>query len=819
MTLTYLIAGFGFPLLLCVICLGLGLLARAIAGALRPVLVLPIGLAAAYVISTLLTWPSATATLAGPAILVLAVVGLVLRRGDLAAGWRQLRGPRRDVGLWLWPALGALGAFLVVAAPELLAGMPTFSGYAHIVDIAHQFDLGAHLAADGRALPAGYLATPYHSAYDQVVGIFLATGYPAGGQGLLGALAQTIGVDQVWLWQTFLAFVAAMGALSAYRLANWVVPWRPLCALAGAIALQGNLLYGYALAGGIKELSSTVFLLGTAAVLAEGREVLTPPRRPLLLALPVSAAFAAFNLTILPWLAVLLAGVFVSMLALALWRRRGRPEITRLVLGWVEAGLLTAAMSAASIQVAAKLAPTVGSASNLGLGNLAVPIPAQAASGIWVTDDIRYALMHTDLTHVMTVVVLVLAAIGVIVAAVKLRLSLAWLAPAGGIALIYVFSKFPPWVEFKADTMTTPIPLLLAFVGCGAVLMARRLGPARWLGGAGAAAVAATVLYGNALAYHSTTLAPYERLHEAQVIGRKFAGQGPTLAPQFDEYNEYFFRNMDEIGLPDVTYLVARPGIFAAGQQIYTVDIDQLDPNYIQYFKLLVLRRSPTESRPPSDFTLAMRTTYYEVWRRTGDPKSVLAHEPLSGSPTERTPALCRYLTAESKAVKATRMAYVLTPPSVVLFPASFVGSPTLQSTSVAFIANGPARATAHFTVPSGGRWQLWLGGSIGRPVTVDLDGRRVGDVSYQPSYLGQYAPVTTLQLPAGAHTVTLVRGGGNLHPGSGNGIDDSNRTVGPVIAVDGALQAEQPLRTAPISQLPALCRARVGYDWIELLR
>jgi hypothetical protein len=223
MTGTFLVAVLGFPLLLIVTCLGLGLLARAVAGELRAVLVLPIGLAGTYVISTLLTWPSATATLAGPAVAVLAVAGLIIGRVDLRAGLQRLRS-RKRVGEWLWPTLAALVAFVVVAAPELFSGVPTFSGYGHIVDIAHQFDLGAHLADDGRAIPAGYLATPYHSAYDQVVGGFLETGYPAGGQGLLGALAQLIGIDQAWLWQTFLAVVAA-------RCAPWPArsPCRATC--------------------------------------------------------------------------------------------------------------------------------------------------------------------------------------------------------------------------------------------------------------------------------------------------------------------------------------------------------------------------------------------------------------------------------------------------------------------------------------------------------------------------------------------------------------------------------------------------------------
>ena len=46
-------------------------------------------------------------------------------------------------------------------------------------------------------------------------------------------------------------------------------------------------------------------------------------------------------------------------------------------------------------------------------------------------------------------------------------------------------------------------------------------------GGVAAVAIAAGVLWSNALAYNEVSLAPRGQLHELETIGRDFAGQGP----------------------------------------------------------------------------------------------------------------------------------------------------------------------------------------------------------------------------------------------------------------------------------------------------
>src|SRR5438093_13702470 len=109
--MSLLLAWVVFPLVLGVLALGCGLLLDRIAGTALPgVLLLPVGLAVIIVAAQLATLTDATAELAMPLVVVLALAGLAIGRP-----WRGLRLDR-------WAIAGALGAFAVFAAPVVLSG-------------------------------------------------------------------------------------------------------------------------------------------------------------------------------------------------------------------------------------------------------------------------------------------------------------------------------------------------------------------------------------------------------------------------------------------------------------------------------------------------------------------------------------------------------------------------------------------------------------------------------------------------------------------------------------------------------------------------
>ena len=115
---------------------------------------------------------------------------------------------------------------------------------------------------------------------------------------------------------------------------------------------------------------------------------------------------------------------------------------------------------------------------------------------------------------------------------------------AAPIALAYYKAHSTAWLQFKSFTITGVFVLTLAFAGACALRESRRRGVSL-LGWLAAAVIAGGVLYGNAITYHDTTLAPAARYYDLAAIGKRYAGQGPTLFPGFDEYAEYFLREED----------------------------------------------------------------------------------------------------------------------------------------------------------------------------------------------------------------------------------------------------------------------------------
>ena len=211
-------------------------------------LVLPVGLAVVILAGELATLWDATAELAGPLVIALAVVGLLL-----APPW-----PLRS---WGWPAGAAAGAFAAYAAPVVLSGQATFAGYIKLDDTATYFAMTDRVMSHARSL-AGLAP----STYEATLATTLKTGYPTGSLMPLGVGHQLTSYDVAWLFQPYLAFLAAMLALSLYAVLELAIPSRAWRGGAAFFAAQPAILFGYALWGGIKEVSGA-YLLALISVL------------------------------------------------------------------------------------------------------------------------------------------------------------------------------------------------------------------------------------------------------------------------------------------------------------------------------------------------------------------------------------------------------------------------------------------------------------------------------------------------------------------------------------------------------------------------
>jgi hypothetical protein len=187
------------------------------------------------------------------------------------------------------------------------------------------------------------------------------------------------------------------------------------------------------------------------------------------------------------------------------------------------------------------------------------------------------------------------------------------------------------WVDAKALAIASPAVVVTAFAGVSA-LVAWRWRPGAVVAGVAAAALAAGVLWSNALAYGEVNLAPRERLAELERIGRRIAGEGPTLMTDYEPYGaRYFLRDAEPEGASELRRRqvpVRAGGTLPKGR---SADLDELRLDAVLPNRTLVVRRSPLASRPPLPYRLVWSGRYYEVWQRpaTGAGETVLEHLPV----------------------------------------------------------------------------------------------------------------------------------------------------------------------------------------------
>ena len=107
-------------------------------------------------------------------------------------------------------------------------------------------------------------------------------------------------------------------------------------------------------------------------------------------------------------------------------------------------------------------------------------------------------------------------------------------------------------------------------------------------------------------------------------LDRRLDGRGPVLLNEYDEFAKYFLSSLQPFNEPESDHVyrtapyspnalsdpLRRPGIKSP------VDIDDLTLRYVRRFPYIILRRSPTASRPPANYRRIWIGTYYELWQR-----------------------------------------------------------------------------------------------------------------------------------------------------------------------------------------------------------
>ena len=395
----------------------------------------------------------------------------------------------------------------------------------------------AHHGPDWQALAPG--------SFQSSAATYLASHYPIGAQAALGVSAPLGLLEIGWLYQPFLSFVAMVASLAAASIAAPLLQRRWQVALTAFVAGQPALVLAYALQGSIKEVAAVAAIVTTVAVLAAAVAERRPARSLLVLALCAAASLGALGPAILPYLAVpglVAAGVW----GVRLVRRRERTDALWLSLG-----------AAAAVIVALPVLGSLGEALNISevvlvgnedLGNLAAPLRKVQVLGIWLSGDYRYGT--NDLATPQNVL-LAVCAIGVLLGllwALRRRawgplLLLATLVPAS----LLLLQRGSPYADGKVLMILTPVAVLLATLGVGALWH----GHWRALGALLGASLAAGVVWSSALAYHDVSLAPDDRYDELLTINRELAGRGPAIFDEYDEFAKYFLRDVPVFSEPE----------------------------------------------------------------------------------------------------------------------------------------------------------------------------------------------------------------------------------------------------------------------------
>ena len=745
--------------MLAAVSLGCGLLLELIAGVRMPGAAIPAaGLAVVVVAAHFTTASDATAELSVPLVVALAALGF-----SLSLPWRRGR-------VDIWAALAGVGVFAVYAAPVVLSGDATFTGYIKLDDTATWLAITDRVMEHGRDL--GGLS---RSTYEATLAFNLPGGYPIGAFLPLGVGHILTGEDSAWLFQPYMALLAALLAAALYVLVSPLLASRPLRALAAFVASQAALLFAYSLWGGVKEVAAAC-MLGLAAAVAPAAIARESSIRALLpLAMASAATVAILSFGGAMWLAPLL------LAALLLAARVAGPRVAA---GRALAFTVMAAALALPSLLKAKqfLSPNRGTlTSGTDLGNLIEPLDWMQFFGIWPTGDFRLEPDSMDVTHLL---------IGLVVAAAFLGLWLAWRRGAHGL-LVYTCG---------------------ATAGGGMVIESGR----RIEGALVLVAVAGGVLWSNALAYQDVTLAPRERLAELERIGDLYAGQGPALMTEYEPYGaRHFLRRMDPEGASELRRRVVPLRDGRPLDKLEVADLDEFMLSGLMAYRTLVLRTSPVESRPPSPFERVRRGRFYDVWQRPDATSGVVEHMPL-GDPLHPT--------AEPRCGEVTRLARIAGPGGrlaaavrkadpIVIDLSSATRPGEWQPVEGVRGAVSPATTGSVETlihVPAADRYGIWVGGAFRRELEVLVDGRRVASPRHELSHSGQYLPLGEAPLTAGVHRVTLRYGDADLHPGSG----DPPFYLGPLVV---AAEPETSIRYVEPDRARTLCGMRL--DWIEALR
>jgi hypothetical protein len=528
--------------------------------------------------------------------------------------------------------------------------MATFLGYIRLDDTA------TYMAMLDRLTTHAYNNAGLHSStYKAVLHQGYVFGYPLGSLLPLDVGQTIVRVDPLWLWQPYLTFLAVLTALGLYQLASGLVQSRALRAGVAFFGAQAALIYGYAAWGGVKELFLPSVVLFAACLVPHLRERGTPPTPPTegwLLALrqslplelyldrkviPLAAASAAVISGLSVGGGIWIIPTVVAGLIL-LFLHRPVDEALRAVWSYVvAAGFLAFPILTVGL---ARLFHIGKFLKGGEVGNIRAPLSGWEVFGIWPGGDFRSPTTQPGAAHLLGTLVAVAGIFAAVIAWRRRRWEAVVVLVTAVFATVVYVERATVWVGSKALASSSPLVLGVGLLGVAMAIESVRRQPAFVAVGIAVLAVlGGSVLWSNTMQYHAVQLAPAPRLMELEKIASMYNGQGPALLTEFEPYGaRHLLRGLDAEATSELRVRLnclykgspLTRAVKIKGKECHepdfgtTPDVGEIRLDQLVKYKMLIMRRSGTASRPPSIYTRVWQGKYYDVWRRDGDPSSII---------------------------------------------------------------------------------------------------------------------------------------------------------------------------------------------------
>jgi hypothetical protein len=702
--------------------------------------------------------------------------------------------------------------------PLLATGKIGILGYYFLNDPSFHVAAAEWIHANGFKDPA-VIDSSYTGAAN-----LINSGYPTGTYAWPVISITFLGTSAFAIWTPLCAITLGMLAVLAYGFVRrsgsspiWAVP------LAVAIA-AAYLPVSYLLQGGLKELLfALAFTLSGYAVTTfapSGTDLKALLRATIPAAFAISSMIVIFGPGAGVWIGQLT--VFAFVIAFIGAPRLGITRLRVFLTAALWGVLLILLTLPALISAIDQLSTVQDVAANLtGIGNLLGFVPSRAMLPGWVSGDYR---VPEPTPGYSTISYAVVAAAGVLVLIGGIRefFTRRFFVPLTGItaaiALAYLTSRYNAY--FVAKAMVTFVPVIGCAVASGLIWLIKSRGSYRVLGVILAAAFAFTATAGFVQNYKNAWTTPTNRLEELSLIDSRGDGQGPTLLTEREDYGQSTLSDAGGVvphamltALMSGTPMIPNGG----GSLVIPQDIDGFETKWLETRKLIVERRGPGGSRPPSNYNLWFTTKHYNVWRR-GEGPAPKVHVPVGlqtdsgmgemvcNDPQMRS-ALRLAESSNSKVIVATRESEpeLVEVDDIDQEPA---WSPANPADGFGF---RPVDASGSFDMKldPGKKYTLWVQGQFGAGIKVSVDGKEQGSVPRDLGSREHWSPLGEFTAEEVTKVAIKPYGASSLAPGSIRG--DAIRAF--------AVLEEEPaekLTETDAAGARKFCGKQI--DWLEVL-